>query len=493
MPENISFNEIPVDIRTSGQYIEIDNSKAVQGLPNQVRRVLIMTQKLAAGTGVAATPYRITQTDQAEQLFGRGSLGHLMCRAAKVATPYTDLWAIALDDNVAGVAAIGSLTFGGAPTASATLNLYLGGQQVQIAIASGEASSVSATNLAAKINLITDLPVTAAVDGVDDKKVNITARNKGECGNDIDIRVNYYQGEFLPNDLTATIVAMTGGTGNPAIATAITAIDGEQYHTLISAWNDAANIAALETELTSRFGPMNPISGHAYAGFKGTHAAASTYGSARNSAHTTIIPMDASPTPSWLLASVWGNIAEFNYAIDPARPLQTLNLPGILPPIEEKRWSQPERNLLLKDGMSTWRVDQGGNVYIERCVTTYQTNAFGVEDISYLDVNTVETNNYLRFVVTARIALRFPRYKLADDGTSYAPGQAIVTPKVIRAELIALFRELEYVGLVENFDQFKNDLLVVRSDADMNRVNCIFPPNIINQFRVFAAAVQFRL
>ena len=148
---------------------------------------------------------------------------------------------------------------------------------------------------------------------------------------------------------------------------------------------------------------------------------------------------------------------------------------------------------MLQDGIATFLVDAGGRVLIERVVTTYQTNAFGIADISYLDLETKWTVDYIRYAIRARIALRFPRYKLANDGTNFAPGQAIVTPRVIRAELLGLFRELEQVGLVENFDQFKQDLLVVRSTSDPNRVNAVIPPDIINQFRVFAAAVQFRL
>jgi phage tail sheath gpL-like len=138
-------------------------------------------------------------------------------------------------------------------------------------------------------------------------------------------------------------------------------------------------------------------------------------------------------------------------------------------------------------------VDQGGNVLIERLVTTYQTNPFGVEDISYLDITTMRTLAYLRYSVRARIALKFPRHKLANDGTNFAPGQAIVTPKIIRAELIALARQWEEVGLVEKLDQFKEDLLVERDGTDPNRVNALIPPDIVNQFRVFAASVQFRL
>ena len=103
------------------------------------------------------------------------------------------------------------------------------------------------------------------------------------------------------------------------------------------------------------------------------------------------------------------------------------------------------------------------------------------------------TLSYLRYSVRARISQKFPRYKLANDGTNYAPGQAIVTPKIVRAELIALFRDWEAAGLVENLDQFKNDLIVERNTTDVNRVDVLLPPDIINQFRVFAAQIQFRL
>ena len=42
MPDNIIFNTIPTDIRTPGQYVEIDNSKALRGLPSLNRRILVV-------------------------------------------------------------------------------------------------------------------------------------------------------------------------------------------------------------------------------------------------------------------------------------------------------------------------------------------------------------------------------------------------------------------------------------------------------------------
>ncbi|KIO49597.1 phage tail sheath subtilisin-like domain-containing protein [Nitrosospira sp. NpAV] len=490
MPENVSFAEIPVDIRTPGQYIEIDNSKAVQGLPQQERKILILGQRLTAGTVAQQIPTRMLNADQAAGYFGRGSQLHGMIAAAKIANPYSDMWAVALDDLLAGVVATGTITVTGSPTEAGTIKLYIGGVRLQAGVAAGDTVTVVAASIAAAINAAADLPVTATPSvGV----VTITARHKGECGNAIDIRLNYYMGEATPKGVSLAIVAMASGSGNPNVSNALSAIGNDQYYTIVTPWTDSANMVALENELGTRWGPMSQKTGHAFAGLSGTHGTLTTYGAARNSLHSTIVGSGKSPTAPWIWAAVLASVCEFNGAIDPARPFQTLLLSGLLPPSEKERFTREERNLLLKDGISTFLVDAGGRVLIERVVTTYQTNAFGIEDISYLDLETKWTVDYIRYAVRARIALRFPRYKLADDGTNFAPGQAIVTPRVIRAELLGLFRELEQVGLVEDFDQFKADLLVVRSDSDPNRVNAVIPPDIVNQFRVFAAAVQFRL
>ena len=152
-----------------------------------------------------------------------------------------------------------------------------------------------------------------------------------------------------------------------------------------------------------------------------------------------------------------------------------------------------EQNILLHHGMSTFNVDAGGNVTIQRIVTNYRENSFGASDPSFLDIETLKTLTYLRYDIRNFIAMRFPRFKLADDGTNFARGQAVVTPSVIKASLIARFGQWEAAGLVENIEQFKRDLIVERDAQDRNRVNALIPPDIINQLRVFAGLVQFRL
>lgn len=484
----ISFDSIPSNIRVPLVYIEFSNTRAVQGTPAIAHKLLAIGQRLSTGTVAAGVPTRITSAAQAEQAFGRGSMLSAMFNALKAANAYTETWAIALDDDAGAVAASGTLTFSGTVTKAGTLFLYIAGQRLTIAVAASEASATTATNVAAAINAATALPVTAsAALGV----VTLTARHKGEAGNTLDARLNYYDGESLPAGLACAIAAMSGGTVNPPVSTAIAAMGPEWYNSIVMPYTDGANLGLLETELNLRWGPTKMLDGIAYAAYRGTHADTGTFGNARNHHLISVMGTSTAPQPPYIWAAVYAGVAAASLSNDPARPLQTLELPTILPPAIAARWTLEERNLLLYDGISTFMVNAGGGVQIERALTTYQRNSFGVEDPSYLDVNTPATLSYIRYATRARITQRFPRYKLADDGTRFGAGQAIVTPKTIRAELLALFREMESAGLVENFDQYAKDLIVERDANDRNRVNVLSAPDLVNQFRIFAEQIQF--
>jgi phage tail sheath gpL-like len=485
---SVSFNDIPSTIRVPLVYIEFDNSRAVSGTPAVMHKILVLGQKLAAGSAAAAVPVRITSADQAGSLFGRGSMLHEMFVALKAANRYTETWSIPLEDNVAGVAASGTIAFTGVASASGAVNLYVGGIKVVAGVASGDTATITAAALAAAINAKTDLPVTAsAALGT----VTLTARHKGEVGNGIDLRLNYYQGEVLPTGVAAVITAMASGATNPDLATALAAFGQEWWNSIVMPYTDGANLAKLKGELDLRWGPTKMMDGIAYAAFRGTHAATGTFGSGLNTQHLSVMGCGIAPTAPHVLASVYAAVAAASLSIDPARPLQTLPLPGVLAPALAARWTMEERNLLLFDGISTAMIGPDGTVMIERAITTYQVNAFGVSDPSYLDVNTPATLSYIRYATRARITQKFPRHKLADDGTRFSPGQAIVTPKTIKAELMALFRELELAGLVEDFSQYKADLIVERNANDRNRLDVLSSPNLINQFRVFAEQIQF--
>lgn len=487
----ISFNEIPANLRVPLTYLEFDPSAAGGGTGS--RRLLVIGQRLAAGTVAKEILKRVNNKDEAEDFFGRGSQLAEMFRWLKKANEYVETYAIAVDDDAGGVAAGGVLAFTGPATAAGTLVLYIGGHRITVAVAVNDAATAIATAVAAAINLDTTCSVTAAVDGVDLYKVNLTCRWKGETGNDIPLMVNYYQGEVLPAGVGVTITPMAAGATNPDIANAIAALGEERFQTIVCPFVDASNLTELETELASRWGPLRQNDGYAFVGYRGTLSATGTFGNTRNSHLVSCIPTtDGATEPPFVFAAVAAVMAEYHLAIDPARPLQTIVLPNLRPPIVEKRWTVEERNTLLTDGVSTFMVTPGGQVAFERVITMYQLNAYGQADTAYLNANTPYTLSYLREALNSRISSKYPRHKLADDGTQFGPGQAIVTPKVIKAEILSLFRDWEQAGLVENFDQFKADLLVERNAGDKDRLDVLLPPDLINGFRVFAAKLQWR-
>jgi phage tail sheath gpL-like len=293
---------------------------------------------------------------------------------------------------------------------------------------------------------------------------------------------------------------MASGAGNPDIQDVIDVLGDEWYQIIACPYNDSSNMAVMETELSSRFGPMRQIDGMYVTCKKTTGVdksakltALSNFGNARNSPHVTCIHGTDSPSSEAEYAAAYAAQLAKEGSADPARPFQTLELAGILPPVVLDRFSMSENNSLLYDGISTFTVDTGSVVRIQRAISMYQKNGAGADDIAYLDVNTLLTLMYMRYDFRNTILTKYPRAKLADDGVRVGPGQQVMTPKLGKAEAIAIFRRWEYLGLAENITQFKNDLTCVRSISDPNRLEWVLPPDLINQFIVGAAQIQFLL
>lgn len=486
----MQFQSIPSNILVPFIAVEFDGSKASQGPSLLNYRALLLGQKTSAGTATANQAYKLTNADQAIALFGRGSMLHRQAIQWFKRNQFTELWCAAVADNGAGVAATGTLTFTGPATAAGTLNLYLGAQLIQVAVAAGDTATAIATAAAAAINANLDLPVTAtSALGV----VTVTHRHKGTVGNDFDMRANYQDGEALPAGVTLAVVAMSGGATNPVLTTLIANLGDTWYHLIAHGWTDATSLTALETEMARRWGPMVQKDGQLLASTNGTASALGTVGDSRNSKHSSIVAQPGKNPlvpPSEFAAGLAAVVAYYANP-DPAAPLQTLEL-DFLQPAESDLFTITERNLLLLDGIGTTKAGPGGSVQIERIVTTYQTNSAGAADTAYRDLTTMLTLMLLRFDLVNDLKLKYPRHKLANDGTSFGAGQRVVTPQILKGEFLFWFARQEERGLVEGFAQFKQDLQVVRSSTDPNRVEFLVPPDLINQFIVAAGALQFR-
>jgi phage tail sheath gpL-like len=486
----IDFLTIPASTRVPGQYIEFDASRAVRGLPQVRNRVLLIGLRTAAGTAAALSVQPVVEPNQAVALFGRGSMLARMAAAYLKADRAVELEAIALDEAPAGTNATGSFTFTGPATAPGTVMLMIAGTQIAVPVQLGDAAATIANRAMTAVQAYPDLPVVPSIAAA---VLTLTARHKGTAGNQIDLRHSHFAYDPLPAGVGVVVAAMAGGATDPDIDTVWPVIGDAPYRAIVLGLSEAATLAKAETELLSRFGAVRQLETLGFAARAGTQGALAAFGAARNSQLVSVLGTGKSPSWAPEAAAIYAAFTTASSAIDPARPLQTLTLAGLVAPKLEDRFTRDQRDALLYDGISTFTVDAAGVCRIERAITTYQLDVHGLDDPAWLDLETLFTVVYLRVSVRSRMATKFPRYKLADDGAAYGPGQKVITPKVARAELIALAREWETAGLVENLDQYVADLIVERDASDPGRLNALIPPDLVNQFRIFAAAIQFRI
>lgn len=487
----IPFDRIPSNLRVPGVYSEVDNSRALTGAQLLPYRRLLIGTMLAAGTALANIPVQVTTTAQANALAGAGSVLAGMAAAALEQDNFTDLYLLPIADPAAGAAATATLTITGPATSAGTLALYIAGRKVSVGVLTADSATVIAASVVTALAATTGLPVTAASTlGV----VTFTARNKGETGNSLDVRANYY-GETLPAGIGATFTAFTGGTGNPDITAAMDALGDQWFQVWATAYTDTANLVILENEQFSRWGPLREVEGHIFGAVKGTLSALGTIGNARNSEHLTLVQATNEPMPSYEKAAETASIAAFSAANDPARPIQNLSYVWCLPPAETARFTITDRNILLYDGIATSKVTTAGVMQVERLITTYKTNPAGGADASYLDSETLFTLLYLRHDWKDLLLRKFPRAKLADDGNRFGSGQetVIVTPKSMKAEMVAWAQSMQVIGLVENIDAFKAASVAERNLADRNRMDNLLIPDLVNQLRIIGNKIQFIL
>jgi phage tail sheath gpL-like len=488
----ITFNDVPSNLRVPFVAVEFDASAAAQGPALLAYRMLIIGQKTSAGSATANTLHKVTSVEDVIELAGRGSMLHRQAVAAFASNKMTEKWIGVLADDAGGVAAVRTITVTGPATAAGTIALYLGGRRVSVAVASGDVQNDIATAIEAALDADLDLPVTASVAT---NVVTITFRHKGVVGNSYDIRDSYRDGEALPAGVSLAYASTVTGTTNPALTSLIAAMGDSWFQILTHPYTDATSLSAIEAELADRFGSMRMIDGLAITSASGSHGTLTTLGDGRNSPHSVILaqPGENPLTPPMEFAAEAAGIVARYGAADPARPFQTLPMTHALPPAEADLFTLEERNLQLYDGVATSRVGAGGVVQLDRVITTYQENGAGADDTAYLDATTMLTLLYLRYSFRVRVQTRYPRHKLAADGTRFGPGQAVITPLLGKAEAVSWFRQMEELGLVEGFDQFKADLVVERNVLDPNRLDFLLPPDLINQLVVTAAKIAFRL
>src|SRR5262249_27353287 len=152
------------------------------------------------------------------------------------------------------------------------------------------------------------------------------------------------------------------------------------------------NLDACQTafgEESGRWAWNIQLYGHVFSARSDSLANLVTFGQTRNDPHMTVLGYpQGSPTPSWRMCAALAGEAAVGLRADPARPLQTLPLVGMMIAPRGQRFKIQDDQAFLYAGIATCYAGTDDVVRIQRCITTYQKDAWGLADPSWLDVQT---------------------------------------------------------------------------------------------------------
>lgn len=470
--------------------VQFDSSLATSGTGAYPVQVAIIGQKTSEGTGEANKQLLVSSADEVADLAGFGSMAHRQAIKFFANNRVSTTQLILLDDADTSTAATKTITVTGAATAVGEVALLLNGDRYAAGAAVGATADEVATAIAAAITAEVNAPVTAAaVAGV----VTLTAKNKGLAAGEMIVISNYYEGEVTPAGLTITVGATTDGTIDPDIQDAIDAIGDAWFTHYTAAYVDPTNLTTMQDYLLAQTSPLVQRDGMYLVGKTGTRSELITFATdgTRNCPYVGLMATSMMPNTTYEVAAAYTARCAESVAEDTAIPLHRMTLTDILPVAKSERWTLIERNQLAENGVMTLTHDLG--VQSEATVTMYLKNAAGADDIAYQQQNTIYQLSYARYTFVQRILTKYPRAKLADSIERMQSNQQVMTPAVGITEAVSWFIALESQGILENISQFKDDVQCIRPDGYPNRLEWLLPPDLVNQFIVGSADMQFRL
>lgn len=463
--------------------------------------VLLYGQMNATGTtsdpGVAEECKPVQVFGNEDQLFGGDSMLAEMVRKVRLATPGVSIFGVPLND--VGAQAEWTLTITGAPLdAPETVCVMIACERYCFTATTDDTNDTIAAGLADVINASATAPVTAvAAAGV----ITITAKHAGEVGGCIDIRTTYRCGGLAePVNIGLDLVQTVVGSGIPDIACALANTQCSECSFVGFPYNDLASLQMVAEQFdgsTGRWNAIQQLYGHVFSAINMTPANAIAQGNSLNSPHLSMPNLYATPTPCYIVTAVVTAIAARHLCDAPelSRPLQGIQLPCVCAPEVEDNCatSGTVLNDYLHNGVAALGNGPGCTTQIIRLITTYQQNAFGADDDSCLDVQTLAQLQYILRYMRNQLETTFPRHALKDDDEFLVPGSYTATPAILQGYVAAWGRGLRDENVIEDLQTFIDNIQIDRCATDPNAVDIIIKPDLVNQLRIVRLLVNFCL
>ena len=142
--------------------------------------------------------------------------------------------------------------------------------------------------------------------------------------------------------------------------------------------------------------------------------------------------------------------------------------------------------------MSTFTVSLAGVCQIDRSITTYQSNASGQPDNSYLNTNIMFQAMYSARYIAAQITSQFiaPGKILVQNGTVIPPGSPATTPNAMLGAVIGVYAYLASIFIVQGVQTFAQN--ATAGSGTKGQVLMYLPLNFSDQVVNVGLLIQFQ-
>lgn len=460
-----------------GIFLQFSNALAV-GTPQVPHRAVVVGTQLAAGSVDENVPKQILSGAQAEGYWGQGSMIAEMAKAflAQLGGK-TELWGVGVDEEAGGAASAGGFAVSGTATASGTLSLLIAGTRIRVPVLKDQSAATVIDNAVAAIDDVPTLPVDAS-DGTTD--IDLTCKWKGESGNSIDLRLD--PNGTVPAGLTVTVTAMADGATDPEIDSALAALGDAKYDTVAVGYVDTTNIEHVDVWLADRWGPLVQKEGEAFVASTGSFSDLTTLAGSLNTKFVVVIGPGDCPTPQWVIAAAAAGADAILTKRQPNAPRNGIVLQGVQPPALEDRFSDDQRDTLLRNGISTAIGTPNNSLMLERLLTTYTQDDLGFPDASYSELAVMRVLGRMRYDLQVWRS-RFSSWVVSSD-ESQANLPEVMTPKRMRGFLTGVYQTWMSDKFCQDLAFFQENLIVevAENKTDFNvfiPVKLVYPLNAI--------------
>jgi phage tail sheath gpL-like len=483
IPANLTAPIFTFDVESGGQF------------QDETRMILIGFGDEDGWLGEGQISVCNSKTD-ARNLVGAGTMLEAMFLNARANAPAQEIW-IGRPAEV-GNAEVRTITIGSVPAAGGQGVLQVAGETLSLQVDPGDTAANVAAALAAAINgyynplNFMSLPFTATVATT---VVTLTARHKGAYAGKLDLFVPVLDTVNIFDGLL-TFATTVAGTGAPDLSAVLAAMHEDPFEIIVSAFGDSLNLGRLDTflnNISGRWSYAQQLYGHAFFPAEDTSSNLVTMANAHDTWHLTAIPRfsgggNGSPDYLWVTGFVARVAAWFGGGSngDVSRNQSGLVVQGVLAPRDRDYWMDyPTRDVLLKNGLSTWTINRNGDVAIDKIITMVQT-INGAPDTTFRDIQSVYQTTYALKKLRADLATEHSNKALAQDNPANL--DAITTPKDIKATLFHSYQSMP--GVLKNAAAVLPYIVVAIDSDNPDRVNFQLPLDRVNALDILAGLAR---